>query len=94
MNLRPELLLDAIEVEPVLVRDEIDGETQMSEPSRSTDTMEVRLRVLWEIKVDDDVHSLNVDTASEEVRADEVTAHAVAEVVEDTVTVRLEHLCV
>ena len=54
--------------------------------------MKVGLRVLREIEVDDDVYGLNIDTASEEVRADEVAADAVTEVVEDAVAVGLQHL--
>lgn len=73
--------------------------------------MKVRLGVLGEVEVDDDVDGLDVDSASEEVcvdeerlvrerrrrrrrrtGADEVTADAIAEVVEDAVAVVLEHL--
>ena len=54
--------------------------------------MKVGLRVLREIEINDDVYCLNIDTTSEEVGADKVTANALAEVVEDSVTVRLEHL--
>lgn len=54
--------------------------------------MKVGLRVLREIEINDDVYRLNIDTTSEEVGADKVTANALAEVVEDSVTVRLEHL--
>ena len=64
-NLRPKFLLDAVEVKTILVRDQVDGETQMSESAGTTDTVKVRLRVLGEIKVDDDIDRLNVDTASE-----------------------------
>ena len=89
LDLRAELLLDLVEVETVLVSDKVDREAQVSKAARATDTVQVRLAVLGEVKVDDDVDGLDVDTASEEVRADEVAADAVAEVVEDAVTVRL-----
>jgi len=90
-NLRPKLLLDTVEVEAIFVRHQVYGETQVSEPTGATNTVEVRFRVLGEIKVDDDVYGLNIDTTSEEVRAHEVSTHAVAEVMEDAVTVRLQH---
>jgi hypothetical protein len=54
--------------------------------------VQVGLRVLGEVKVDDDVDRLDVDAAREEVRGDEVAAVAVAEVVEDAVPVALRHL--
>ena len=90
-NLRPKLLLDTVEVEAIFVRHQVYGETQVSEPTGATNTVEVRFRVLGEIKVDDDVDGLDIDTTSEEVRAHEVSTHAVAEVMEDAVTVRLQH---
>ena len=90
-NLSPKLLLNTVKVEAILVCHQVYGETQVSEPTGATNTVEVRFRVLGEIKVDDDVDGLDIDTTSEEVRAHEVSTHAVAEVVEDAVTVRLQH---
>ena len=55
--------------------------------------MQVRLAILGKVKIDNDIHSLNINSTSEEVRADKVAAYAVAEVVEDAIAVRLEHLC-
>jgi hypothetical protein len=66
----------------------------MSETPRSTNTMEVSLRVLGEVKVDDDVHGLDIDTTREEVRANEIPALAITEFMEDAITMGLEHLCV
>lgn len=91
LDLGAELLLDPVQVEPVVERDEVDGEAQVAVPSRAADAVQVRLCVLGEVKVDDDVDGLDVDAARQEVRAHEVAAHAVAEVVEDAVAVRLEH---
>ena len=91
-DLGSELLLNAIEVEAILVRDEVDGETQVSETAGTTYAVEVRFRVLREVEVDDDVNGLNIYTTGEEVGADKVAANTLAEVVEDAVTVRLEHL--
>ena len=54
--------------------------------------MEVCLRVLREIEVNDDVHRLDIDTTGEEVGTDKVAADTLAEVVEDAVAVGLEHL--
>ena len=54
--------------------------------------MQVGLGHLGEVEVDDNVDGLDVDTAGEQVRADQVTASTVAEIVEDSVTVVLTHL--
>ena len=90
-NLRPKLLLDTVEVEAIFIRHQVDGETQMSEPAGTANTVKICFRVLGEIKVDDNIDGLNIDATSEEVGAHEVSTHAVSEVVEDAVTVRLQH---
>lgn len=87
-----ELLLDPSEGVTILVRDEVDGKAEVAEPSRAADAVQVSLGVLGEVKVDDNVDGLDVDTAGEEVRRHEVTGGTVAELVEDTVAVGLLHL--
>ena len=91
LDLGTELLLNLIQVEPVFIGDEVDGETKVTETSRTANTVEIRLGVLGEVEVNDDVHCLDIYTTSEEIGADEVTADAVAEVVKDAVSVGLEH---
>lgn len=63
----------------------------MSEPTGTTNTVKIRFRILGKIKVDNDIDGLNIDTTGEEVGAHEVSTHAVTEVVEDAVAVRLQH---
>lgn len=77
--------------EPILVRDQVDGDTEVAEPTRAPDAVEVRLRHARKVEVDDDVDGLHVDTAREQVRAHEVAAQPRAEVVEHAVAVRLRH---
>ena len=48
----------------------------MSESSRSSDPVEVGLGHLREVEVDDDVDGLDVDTASEQVRGNQVATEA------------------
>lgn len=59
--------------------------------TRSADTMQVSLGHLREIEIDNNVHGLDVDTASEQIGTDQVTAEAVSEVVEYAVTMMLGH---
>mmetsp|Transcript_1728 Transcript_1728/g.7123 ORF Transcript_1728/g.7123 Transcript_1728/m.7123 type:complete len:213 (-) Transcript_1728:1117-1755(-) len=92
LDLRAELLLDAEQVEPVVVGDEVHGDAEVPESPRAPDAVQVRLGVLGEVKVDDDVHALDVDAAGEQVGGHQVAALAVAEVVEHAVAVRLHHL--
>lgn len=91
-NLGTELLLDFVEVEAILPIDQVDCHSQMSEATRSTNTVEVGLRILWEIKIDDYVDSLNVYTAGKKIRANEIAAYTVPEVMKNAVTVVLQHL--
>ena len=93
-DLRVELLLDGIQIVPVAVCDQVDGQTQVTEPSRAPNTMEVCFSSFGEVEVDDDIHGLYVYPASEQVSADEVATLAVSEVVEDSVSVGLLHLAV
>lgn len=65
MNLGTQLLLDAVQIESVLERDEVDSKTEVTVTTRATNSMQICLCVLGEIKVDDDVDGLDVDTASE-----------------------------
>lgn len=65
----------------------------MSETTRTTNTMQIRLSVLGEVEVDDDIDRLDIDTTGQQVGANEVSADTVAEVVEDAITVVLEHAC-
>lgn len=70
LDFSAELLLDAVQIEAVLVRDEVDGDTEMAEPARAADTVQVCLGHFRKVKVDHDVDGLDVDTAREEVAAD------------------------
>lgn len=70
MYLGTQFLFDAVQVEPVFVCDEIDSQPQMAEAPRAANSMKVRLCVLWEIKVDDDINGLDIDTASEKIGRD------------------------
>jgi len=90
-DLRVKLLLNSGQRAAVLRGDEVDRNPQMAEATATSDAVEVCLGVLREIEVDDDVHGLDVDTTGDEVGAKEVSALSLAEVVEDTVAVLLQH---
>ena len=91
LDLSPELLLDAVKVESVLPVDQVNSETKVTKATGSTDTMKIGLCIFGEIKVDNDVDSLDINTTSEKIGANKVTAVTSAEIVEDAVTVLLEH---
>ena len=91
-NLGTKLLLDSVEVEAIIPIDQVDGHSQMSETSRSTNAMEISLRILRKIEIDDHVHSLDVDTTSKKIRADKIAAYTVPEIMKNAVTIVLQHL--
>ena len=93
LDLRSELLFNFIKIETILVSNKVDSQSQMPKSTRTTNTMKVSFTVLGEIKVDDNVYCLNINTTSKEVGTDKVTTHAVAEVMENAITVRLQHFC-
>lgn len=54
--------------------------------------MEVGLCIFREIEVDDHIHGLDIDTTGKKIRADEVAAYTVPEIMKHAVTVVLQHL--
>ena len=80
--------------EAIVVRDEVDGDSEMPETAGATDAMQIRLGHLGEVEVDDHVHGLDVNAAREEVGADQVAAETRAEVVEHAVSVSLDFVMV
>lgn len=87
LDLCPQLLLDLVKVEPILVRDQVNCQSEMPKSPGSANSMQISLTILWEVEINDDVNGLNVYASSEEIRADEISAHAVPEIVEHAITV-------
>ena len=90
-NLGAKLVLDPVERKPVVIGDQVDGDAEMAEATRTADPMQVRLRHLGKIEVNHHVHGLYVDTASEQVGANQITTEARSEIVEYPVPVGLRH---
>lgn len=67
MYLSAQLLFNSVEIEAVFVGHKINGKTQVSKASGTTNSVKIGLRILGEIKVDDDIDSLNVDTTGEQI---------------------------
>ena len=66
----------------------------MSKASCTPDAMKVGFGRFWKVEVNDNINGLNVNTTCEEVGGNEVTSRAIAELVEDAITMRLLHLSV
>ena len=61
----------------------------MTESTRSTDTMQVGFSISWEIKVDNDIDSLNINTSSEDIGTNEESVSTVLEIMENSVIKKL-----
>jgi hypothetical protein len=57
-----------------------------------SDTMQVGFGVARKIEIDNDVDGLNVDTTSEQIRADQIATVALTEIVENAIAMLLSHL--
>ena len=68
-NFRPQILLHPSQVVAIIVSDQVNCQTEVAEPSRSTNTVKVGLGILGEIEVDNNVHALNINTTGEEIRS-------------------------
>ena len=64
----------------------------MTETSRSSDSVQIRLRIFRKIKVDHNIHGGDADTSGEKIRADEMTTVTRSELMKDTITISLIHL--
>jgi len=83
--------LNAMQSETIFISNQIDSDTEVSKPTRSTNPVQVSFSHFGEIEVNDHVHGLDVDTTSEQIGAHEVTAQPITEIVEDAVSVSLLH---
>lgn len=91
LDFSAKISLNVVQVESIIPVDQVNGQTQVTVTAGSTDSVQISLGILGEIKVDDNVYSLDINTTGEKIGADEVSADAVAEVVEDAVTSLLLH---
>jgi hypothetical protein len=60
-------LFNPVQVEPVFPIDQVDSQTQMSKSTRATDAVKVSFGVLWEIKVDDNIDGLDINTTGQQI---------------------------
>jgi hypothetical protein len=67
LDFRAQFVLDAVQGKAIFVRDQVDGNAQVTKPTRTTDSVQVRLGHLRKIEIDDHIDSLNVDTTSKQV---------------------------
>ena len=59
--------LDVVKVETIVPVDQVNSQTKMAVPSRAPNPVEVRLGVLGEVKVDDNVDGMDVYSSCEKI---------------------------
>lgn len=65
----------------------------MTKSAGSTNAMKIGFGILWEVEVNNHVHSLNINAAGEKIRANKIARNAVSEIVEYLVAILLKHFC-
>jgi len=91
LDFRPQFLFDFVHVETVFHRNKIDCQTQMPITPRAPDAMKIGFRALGKIETYYHIDRLNIDASCEQIGTHEVSARAIAKVVENTVAVVLLH---
>ena len=91
MNLSAQLLFDFVEIESVIPIDQVDSQAEVTKSTRATDTVQIGLGILREVKVDHNIDSLDVNASCKEIRTDQIPADAIPEVVKHAIPVVLKH---
>ena len=76
----------------IFIGNQIHCQSQVTEPPRSSNTMEVGLCILGEVKVNDNIDTLNINSTCKEIRCDKVTSGTIAKFMKDSITIGLLHL--
>mmetsp|Transcript_2510 Transcript_2510/g.4648 ORF Transcript_2510/g.4648 Transcript_2510/m.4648 type:complete len:205 (-) Transcript_2510:386-1000(-) len=90
-DLRPQILLHHPQRMAIIICDQVHCQSQVTKPSRSSNAVQVRLGILGEVKINDNIYALNIDTAREEIGSNKVAGSPIAEFVEDPVAICLLH---
>ena len=67
LDLSLQLTFNVVQIEAVFISDEVNSQTQVTKPARATDTVQVGLGSLWEVKVYHDIHSLDVNPSRQKI---------------------------
>lgn len=82
LDLSVQLILNLEQIGFVIFSNEVDGDSEVAESARSTDSMQVNVGVLGEVEVDHHVDGLDVNTSCENVGAHQASGLSVLEVME------------
>ena len=87
-NLGAQFILNLEHFMLVIFSDEVEGETEMTESTRTSDSVEIGVRAAWEVKVDNHVHRHDIDTTREQIGTHQASGLTVTEVMVNSSKVR------
>lgn len=89
LDLSVELIFNLEKIVLVTLGDEVNCNTKVTESSRSTNSMQVCFSILREVKINDNINGLNVDTSGKDICTYETTCLTIFEVVEDPIQLKM-----
>lgn len=79
-NLGAQFIFNLEHLMLVIFSDEVEGETQMTKSTRTSDSVEIGVGAAWEVEVDNHVHGHDIDTTREQIGTHEASGLTVTEV--------------
>jgi hypothetical protein len=89
LDLSRVVTLKLLKLGPVLLGDEVDGDTLTTETTRATDTMKVVLVGSGEVEIHDQGHLLDIDTTRQKIGGDQDTGGTGTELTHNEITLLL-----
>ena len=65
----------------------------MAKSAWTADSVEVGFRISWKIKINNNIHSLNIDSSGAQIRRDQTSAFPLSETVKYMISLFLWHFC-
>ena len=84
LNLSVKLVFNLKHIVLVILGDEINGQSQVSESSRTANSVQVSVTIAWEVEVDNNVDCHDIDTSREQICTYETTGLSLFEVMENS----------
>lgn len=82
LDLGIQFILDGKKIMLVILCDKVNCYTEVAESTWSTDSVKISFSIFWEVKIDNDVNCLNIDTSSKNICAYKASCLIIFEVME------------
>jgi hypothetical protein len=81
-----------LQIETILISDQVHCQTKVSVSTRTTNPVQVCLGGLGEVKINDHINSLDVNSSGKQICTHKVSASTIAKIMKHSVSVVLQHL--